>query len=135
MRSLRFRLRKSWLLADEGSAVAEFALVTPLVLALTLGLLQVTFALHMRTTLTDAAAQGARSAALADGSLEVGEARTWELVRGSLPVSQVHDVSASFDARDGVGVAQVVITADVPVIGAFGPIEMQVVGRAVLERA
>lgn len=129
MRSLRSRLRE-----DKGSVVAEFALLTPLVLAVTLGVLQVTFALHVRTTLTDAAAQGARTAALADGSLAVGEERTWQLVHGSLPASQVHDVEASFTTTSGFPVAQVVITADVPVIGVFGPASMRVVGRAVLER-
>ncbi len=129
MRSLRSHLRD-----DSGSVIAEFALLAPLVLAITLGVLQVTFALHVRTTLTDAAAQGARMAALADGSLEVGKARTWQLVHGSLPASQVHDVAASFTTANGIPVAQVVITADVPVIGVFGPASMNVVGRAVLER-
>ena len=129
MQSVLSRLRD-----DRGSVIAEFALLAPLVLAITLGVLQVMFALHVRTTLTDAAAQGARTAALADGSLAVGEARTWDLVQGSLPASQVHNVEASFTTADGLPVAQVVITADVPVIGTFGPATMNVVGRAVLER-
>ena len=54
--TLRTRLRE-----DRGSAVVEFALVTPLLLLVALAVLQVTLALHVRSTLTAAAAEGARA--------------------------------------------------------------------------
>ena len=44
---------------ERGSAVAEFVLVSALVLALFLGVVQVALAQHVRTLLVDAAAEGA----------------------------------------------------------------------------
>ncbi|MFZ9988363.1 MAG: TadE/TadG family type IV pilus assembly protein, partial [Candidatus Nanopelagicales bacterium] len=41
--------------------MVEFALVTPLLLLVALAVLQVTLALHVRATLTAAAAEGARA--------------------------------------------------------------------------
>ncbi|HAM26986.1 MAG TPA: pilus assembly protein, partial [Microbacteriaceae bacterium] len=61
---------------DDGSAVAEFAMVGALLTVLTLSVIQLGLALHIRNTVLDAAAEGARFAALADNGLEDGAART-----------------------------------------------------------
>lgn len=54
---------------DRGSAPVEFVLVGALLTLLTVSVLQFALALHVRSTLIDAAAEGARHAALADSSL------------------------------------------------------------------
>ena len=51
---------------DDGVAVVDFALVAGLVSLIFAGVLQVTLALHVRNTVIDCAAEGARYAALAD---------------------------------------------------------------------
>ncbi|WP_036969499.1 TadE/TadG family type IV pilus assembly protein, partial [Promicromonospora kroppenstedtii] len=48
---------------EHGSAAVEFLLVSVLVLALLLGVVQVALAVHVRSLATDAAAEGARVAA------------------------------------------------------------------------
>lgn len=52
---------------ERGSAVAEFTMVSALVVLVVFALVQLTFALWVRAVLTDAAAEGARLAALWDG--------------------------------------------------------------------
>ncbi|RIJ01598.1 pilus assembly protein, partial [Clavibacter nebraskensis] len=50
---------------DRGSAPAEFVMVGALLVVLALSVVQLALALHVRTTVLDAAAEGARTAALA----------------------------------------------------------------------
>ena len=121
--------------SDEGSAVAEFALVTPLLLLVALAVLQLSLALHVRTTLTSAAAEGARGAALAGSDLATGENRARDLMATSLAGVAVRDVEGDVVLLEGVPVIEMTITADLPLIGVFGPLPLEVTGRAVLERA
>lgn len=53
---------------EHGSAPVDFALVSVLVVALGLGLLQLALGLHVRNVLVDAAGEGARRAALLGGA-------------------------------------------------------------------
>lgn len=115
--------------------MAEFALVTPLLLLVALAVLQLALALHVRTTLTAAAAEGARGAALAGSDLAIGEGRARELLNGSLAGSTVRDVRGVMAQVGGVPVIEMQVTADLPLIGVFGPVPMSVTGRAVMERA
>ena len=63
-------------LRDEtGSAVAEFVMVGALLTVLTLSVIQLGLALHIRNTVIDAAAEGARFGSLADNQLADGVAR------------------------------------------------------------
>ena len=124
------RLRRE----DRGSAVVEFALVTPLLLLVALGVLQVTLALHVRATLTAAAAEGARAGALADSGLRVAESRTQEILSGALGGDAAQDVVASRARIDGVDVIRVSITARLPLIGTLGPTALRVEGHAIEER-
>jgi len=134
MRS-RVRLRRQLTRArgDEGSAVVEFALVTPLLLVLLLGVLQIALAMHVRATLTAAAAEGARVAALSGSSLSHGEQRTRDVLTDSLAGGGVAGVSASRQRVDGVEVVAVTVTASLPLIGLLGPTSLQVTGHAVQE--
>jgi Flp pilus assembly protein TadG len=106
---------------EEGSAVAEFVLVAALVLALFLGVVQTTFALHVRALVIDAAAEGARVAARADRDLEAGERRTRDLLGSSLSERYARDVAVRRTSLDGLPVIEVTVRAPLPVVGLLGP--------------
>lgn len=102
--------------------------------ALVLGVLQLTLALHVRNTLIDTAGEGARYAALAGSSTDAGIARTRELIGVSLHPRFGEDVTARQVARDGLEMVEVTVSARLPVIGLLGPRgSLSVVGRAVVE--
>jgi Flp pilus assembly protein TadG len=120
---------------DRGSAVVEFALVTPLLLLLAMGVLQVALAMHLRATLTSAAAEGARAAALAGADPEAGVRRTRELLGQNVAGSIVTGVSAQRTTISGLSVIAVRIDATIPLVGLLGPSGMTVVGHALQEGA
>lgn len=128
--TLRARLKE-----DRGSAVVEFALVTPLLLLVALAVLQATLALHVRSTLTAAAAEGARAGALADSGLGVAEARTRQVLDDALGGGAAEQVEASRARVDGVEVVRVRVTARLPLLGTLGPTALSVEGHAIRERS
>jgi len=65
---------------DRGSAAVEFTMVGALLTVLTLSVLQLGLALHIRNTVQDAAAEGARYGALADHKPADGIRRTRQLI-------------------------------------------------------
>lgn len=119
---------------DAGSAVVEFALVTPILLIVVLAIVQLILALHVRSTLTAAAAEGARSAALAGSNLKAGEQRTREVLRDAIGGGSATSVSAARITVDQVPMIQVEITARLPLLGMLGPESLVVQGHALLER-
>jgi hypothetical protein len=119
---------------DRGSAVVEFALVTPLLLLVALAVLQVTLALHVRSTLTAAAAEGARAGALAGSGLGVAEGRTRDVLADALGGDAAEDIEASRTRIDGVDVVRVRVTARLPLIGTLGPTALTVEGHAIEEQ-
>ena len=119
---------------DSGSAVVEFALVTPLLLIVVLAIVQVILALHVRTTLTAAAAEGARAAALAGSSLVVGEQRTQEVLNDALGGQAATGISARYVSVGTSPAIQVQVTARLPLIGLLGPETLVVEGHALAER-
>ncbi|MCA1943577.1 MAG: pilus assembly protein [Yonghaparkia sp.] len=128
---MRWRQR---LTDDRGSAPVEFVLVGTLLTLVTLSVLQVAFALHIRTTLIDAAAEGARFGALADSTLEAGIERTRELVSTALGEGYAQSISAGTGAYGGHPVVIVTVRAPLPLIGMAGPPDaLEVTGRAALE--
>lgn len=106
---------------ERGAAVAESVVVTGFVLALLLGVVQVTLAVHVRALAIDAAAEGARVAARADRGPVDGVARTRELLAASLNGSYARDVTARETTLDGLRVTEVEVTTPLPVIGLLGP--------------
>lgn len=109
-------------------------LVSILVVALLLGVLQLTLALHVRNTLIDSAGEGARVAALAGSSTAAGVERTRELITTAVHPRYGSDVSARFASEDGLELVEVTVRAPIPVLGLLGPSgSMTVAGRAVLE--
>jgi hypothetical protein len=119
---------------DRGSAVVEFALVTPLLLLVALAVLQATLALHVRSTLTAAAAEGARAGALAGSGLGVAEARTRDVLSDALGGDAAEDIRAARTRIDGVDVVRVQVTARLPLLGTLGPTALTVEGHAMAEQ-
>ncbi|MFD2796763.1 TadE/TadG family type IV pilus assembly protein [Promicromonospora vindobonensis] len=106
---------------ERGSAAAEFLLVSVLVLALLLGVVQVALAVHVRSLATDAAAEGARVAARVDRGPADGVARTRALLADALTADYARDVTAGRTTLDGAAVTEVTVRAPLPVVGLLGP--------------
>lgn len=119
---------------EGGSVVAEFVMVTALLTALTLAVLQLALALHIRNTVLDAAAEGARYAALADSGLDRGAARSRDLITAVLGPAYATDVSASYAEVAGQPGVRVRVLAPLPVFGLLGMTRgLEVEGHAVVE--
>ncbi|MFY9330542.1 MAG: TadE/TadG family type IV pilus assembly protein [Candidatus Nanopelagicales bacterium] len=118
---------------DRGSAVTEFALVTPLLLLVALSVIQLILVLHVRSTLTAAAAEGARTAALSGSALKAGEARTKQVLDQAIGGSDAI-VSASRVQVSGSPAIRVRVTAALPLFGMLGPEVLTVEGHSFVER-
>jgi hypothetical protein len=113
--------------------VVDFALIGGLLTVIFIAIIQLTLVLHVRNTLIDAAASGARYGTLADRTPEDAVGRTAELIRGSLADSYGSDVSVGTGSSNGVRTLEVVVRAPLPVIGLIGPGGvMEVRGHAAL---
>lgn len=132
MRSPRLQRFRA-LRGDGGSAVVEFVVVVPMLLLLVLGVLQVGLALHVRATVTAAAAEGARAAALAGGDAAVAGARIEDALSTSLASGVVESVSVTRVRRDGLAVVEVRVSARLPLVGLLGPTALDVQGHALVE--
>ncbi|WP_371163766.1 TadE/TadG family type IV pilus assembly protein [Buchananella felis] len=116
---------------EAGNAPAGFALVSGLVVAAILALLQLGFALHVRNLATDAAGEGARRAALFGASEADGVARTTDLLQQSGINGWVTPGVGNYAGRD---VVTMTVTTSLPILGPWGPSgSLVVVGRAVKE--
>ncbi|MET4157731.1 TadE/TadG family type IV pilus assembly protein [Agromyces sp. PvR057] len=131
LRALRLHLR----LADErGSAVAEFTMVGVLLTMLALAVVQLALALHVRNTLLDAAAEGARFAALAGSSPAAGVARTRDLVDAAISARYAEDITATGTSIGGEPAVEIRVRATLPVIGLLGIANgLEVSGHAPIE--
>lgn len=139
--SLARRVRQCWR-GESGSEPASFALVMPLVLILVLGLLQLSLALWVHTTLIDAAGAGAHAAALSGAPTNAADDTVRAALASTLGPGYVHTVSAervtvatlhgSYSTSD-LEVMEVQVKAPMPVIGLFGVGDLTAVGHAVIE--
>ncbi len=119
---------------ERGSAVVDFVLVGALVTVLLVGVLQLTLALHVRTTLVDCAAEGARHGALDGNDLAAGADRARRLIESALSPRYADDVAARVASVAGAPVVEVRVRAPLPVIGLLGPAGVvEVSGRAYAE--
>lgn len=126
--------RRGFVHNDSGSATVEFTLVSVLLVFLTLAVVQVALILHVRNTVADAAAEGARWAALADSNLLAGRTRTAELIGTAVGESYASDVSARFLNWRGQPAVEVTVKTHLPVIGLWGPaLALEVSGHAARE--
>lgn len=112
----------------------EFVLVGTLLTLVALSVLQLALALHVRSTLIDAAAEGARHAALADSSLPAGIDRTRELIATAVGERYATDIRAGLGSVGDQPVVIVTVRAPLPLIGLIGIDDsVEVTGRAALE--
>jgi hypothetical protein len=122
---------------DDGSAVVDFALVGGLLSLLFLSIVQLGLVVHVRNTLVDCAAQGARYGARAGRVPADGIARTRELVAAELSESyaaRLSEISAAVVTRSGVPAVEVRVSAPLPLVGLVGPSgELSVQGHAFAE--
>ncbi|WP_354182244.1 TadE family protein [Arthrobacter sp. UYP6] len=116
MSTLRSRGR-----GETGSAVVDFVMVGALVTLLFMSIVQLALVLHVRNTLIDAAASGARYGTLADRTPADGVQRTAELIRLALNDSLAEDVTFEETTVSGVRMLQVTVRAPLPMIGFLGP--------------
>ena len=105
---------------DTGSAVVEFTLVGVLLTILTLAVIQLGLALHVRNTVLDAAAEGARFAALADNGPADGVVRTRELITEAIGADYAADVTVAGGEWMGHPAVTVTVRTTLPVIGLLG---------------
>jgi hypothetical protein len=119
---------------DDGSAAAEFVMVGALLTVLTLSVIQLGLALHIRNTLLDAAAEGARFAALADNGLQDGVIRTRDLITVALGQGYASNVTAAYGSYLGHPAAIVTVRTPLPLIGLIGVDGgLEVAGHAAVE--
>ena len=120
--------------SDEGSAVAEFVMVSALLTVLTLSVIQLGLVLFIRNTVVDAAAEGARFGALADNSSADGVARATDLITTALGPGYARDVAASTGSYLGHPAMIVTVRAPLPLIGLIGLDDgLEVSGHAAIE--
>ena len=119
---------------ETGAAVAVFAMVSVLLLAIFLAVVQLGLALYTRNLLISSAAEGARLGARADAAPGEAVTRTEQLVSSSISPAYARSVSSRERVVDGVRVVEVRVVAPVPVLGLLGPSDrLDVVGRAYAE--
>ena len=123
-----------WAHDERGAAVADFTMVSVLVVGLFLAVFQLGLALHTRNTLISCASEGARMGARADAVPGQAVSRTQSLISASLSSRYARHVSSRQTVVEGVRVVEVHVVAPVPVLGLLGPDDrLDVVGRAFLE--
>lgn len=132
VRSVHTRMRR---IADEdGSAIAEFVMVTGLLTVLTLSVIQLGLVLLVRNTVLDAAAEGARFASLADNTLADGRARTHDLIATALGAGYAQNITASYAPYLGQDAVAVTVRTPLPLLGLIGlESGLEVTGHASVE--
>ncbi len=122
--------------AEQGSAVVDFVLVVVVLVPLFLGIVQLALVLHVRNTLISAASEGARYAATVDRSPDDGAVRTRQQISEAIAGRFASGVSAGPVAVHGAPGVRVVVDAEVPALGLWGPaVRLSVEGHAVEEAA
>ena len=120
--------------SQRGSAIADFALVSVVLIPLFFGVLQLALIWHVKTTLTSAAAEGARYGASYNRSPVDGQHRTEGVIAANFGASLHDSVSASQRRSAGYEVVEVSVVADVPTLGFWGPtVTLTVRGHAINE--
>jgi Flp pilus assembly protein TadG len=123
---------------ERGSAVVDFVMVSLLIVALLLAVLQVAVYVHVRNVVTASAQEGARYAANADVDSASGAARAVEVVARATSTQTAGGLSCtSAEEVDGSGLTLVVVrcSGSVPsLLAALGNLlPLDVTGRAVKE--
>lgn len=101
-----------------------------------LGVLQLALTVHVRNTLIDCAAEGARYGGLSDRTPTQGAERTRALIRSALGPAYARDVTATTTTVDDLPVVEVRVRASLPVVGLIaGSRRLEVSGHGLVEMA
>ncbi|VXB22112.1 TadE family protein [Arthrobacter sp. 8AJ] len=119
---------------ERGSAVVDFVLVGGLLTMFFLAIVQLTLVLHVRNTLIDAAASGARYGTLADRNASDAEERTRSLIILALNPGFAEHISTQEVDVHGMRTLEVTVRSPMPVIGLIGPRDLlEVKGHAAVQ--
>ncbi|OUZ08920.1 pilus assembly protein TadE [Aeromicrobium sp. PE09-221] len=119
---------------ERGAAVPEFVLALVVVLPIVIGIVQLALLAHVRSTLTAAAAEGARAGAPLGASVADAERSARRLADTTLAARFADDITATRTTLDGLPVVQVTMHAEVPPLGVAGPgIPLTMSGHAVVQ--
>jgi Flp pilus assembly protein TadG len=125
--------------AERGSAVVDFVMVSLLIVALLLAVLQVAVYVHVRNVVTASAQEGARYAANADVASDQGAPRTLDIVSRATSQGTADGLACSSaeEVEPGSGLTLVVVRCSgsvpslLPVLGDLLP--LSATGRSVKE--
>jgi Flp pilus assembly protein TadG len=140
VRAERLRLTAGDGAGERGSAVVDFVLVSVLIVALLLAVLQVAVYVHVRNVVVAGAQEGARYAANADVPSTDGAARTVQIVGQATSEQTARGLDCtSGEETDATGLRLVVVrcAGSVPTLfAALGNLlPVEVTGRAIKEGA
>lgn len=119
--------------SDRGSAPVQFVVALPVLVFVSLAVIQMVLVLHIKAVLTSAAAEGARTAALSGSSAARGTQRIKAAVAGDIAGSAVDTISVHSRTLNGADVVEVTIAAHVPIVGLIGSANLIVHGHALVE--
>ncbi len=123
-----------WTRSESGSAIADFALVSVVLVPLFFGVLQLALIWYVKTTLTSAASEGAHYGATFDRTVADGQQRTSQTIADVFGARFSTRVSARATSLDGQPGVEVDVRADVPVLAFWGPtVTVDVSGHAIKE--
>jgi Flp pilus assembly protein TadG len=118
-----------------GSAPVEFVLVSSLLVAVVLALIQVSIVVHVRHTLIASAQEGARWASYYDTQMGEGVALTRRLIAEGLSPGYAQSVTVTPGTVAGRPGVRVIVTAPLPAVGLWsGGGSLRVWADAPLER-
>jgi len=119
---------------ERGAAVVDFVMVGALATVFFLAIVQLALVMHVRNTLIDAAASGARYGTLADRGAGDARERTAQLIGVALTSDFASDVTTGEASYGGIRTLEVTVRAPLPVIGLIGPTGMlEVKGHAAFQ--
>ena len=106
---------------QRGSAPAEFVLVAGLLVAMSLGVLQLALISHVRQVLTSSAWEGARHASYYNTALAEGSALTRQLITQGLGPAYAESVTIRSVEVGGRPGAEVSVETPFPAFGLWSP--------------
>ena len=119
--------------SQRGSAPIQFVVGLPILVLISLAVIQMVIVLHVRATLTSAAAEGARAAALSGASPSRGVLRIRSALAGDIALSAVDSITIRPQTVSGTRVMEATISAHVPIVGLIGTAKLVIRGHALTE--
>jgi Flp pilus assembly protein TadG len=127
-------LRRRSARSERGSAIADFALVSVVLVPLFFSVLQLALIWYVKTTLTSAASDGAHYGATYERTVSDGQQRTDDVIAGVFGNRFSTHVVARESWIEGQPAVEVEVRADIPVLAFWGPtVSVDVSGHAIKE--